>query len=136
MSLSCDAGAGHDGSDWWWFGPEDEAPLTTKRSRKCCSCGVKVSVGDTARKIQRYRPATEWEERRGFASEVKLANWYLCETCDDLADSISELGFCYSLGGDTLAEQIAEYRREEAAARNRLATLNAELERLTFKEPV
>ena len=126
MSLFCDAGYdGTDGADWWWYQPADEAPLATKRSRKCCSCGAKVSVGDTARKVRRYRPATEWEEMRGLGDEVQLADWYLCETCGDLADSISELGFCYHLGDESLAEQIAEYRREEAAERERLATPNA-----------
>jgi hypothetical protein len=48
MSLFCDSGYDHDGADWWWYQPADEAPLITKRSRKCCSCGEKVGVGDTA----------------------------------------------------------------------------------------
>lgn len=124
MSLFCDSGYDHDGADWWWYRPADEAPLATKRSRKCCSCGAKVGVGDTARKVTRYRPATEFEEMRGIASdEVPLADWYLCETCGDLADSLSELGFCYHLGDESLAKQIAEYRREEQAARERLAEM-------------
>lgn len=128
MSLFCDAGYDStDGADWWWYQPDDEAPLATKRSRKCCSCGAKVSVGDTARKVRRYRPATEWEEMRGLGDEVQLADWYLCETCGDLADSISELGFCYSLGDGSLAEQIAECRREEAAHRERLALPDVEV---------
>ena len=46
MSLFCDAGYDHDGADWWWYQPADEAPLATKRSRKCCSCGGKVGVGE------------------------------------------------------------------------------------------
>jgi hypothetical protein len=118
MSLFCET----DGADWWWYQPAEEAPLATKRSRKCCSCGEKVSVGDTARKVQRYRPATEWEEMRGIAcDEVPMADWYLCETCGDLADSISELGFCYNLGGKSLKDQIAEYRETEAARRMRQA---------------
>ncbi len=115
MSLFCDSGYDHDGADWWWYQPSDDAPLTTKRSRKCCSCGEKVGVGDTARKVARYRPATEFEEMRGIASdEVPIADWYLCETCGDLADSLSELGFCYHLGnGESLKQQIADYRRDE-----------------------
>ena len=117
MSLFCDAGYDHDGADWWWYQPADEAPLATKRSRKCCSCGEKVGVGETAREIRRYRPATEWEEMRGLGDEVRLADWYLCETCGDLADSLSELGFCYHLGnGESLKQQIAEYRRDEGTA--------------------
>jgi hypothetical protein len=126
MSLFCDAsGYDTDGEDWWWHQPADEAPLATKRSRKCCSCGAKVGVGETARKVARYRPATEFEEMRGIAcDEVPLADWYLCETCGDLADSLAELGFCYDIG-ENLAKQIAEYRREEAAHREYMKTHNA-----------
>lgn len=128
MSLFCNAGGyDTDGADWWWYQPADEAPLATKRSRKCCSCGAKVGVGETARKVRRYRPATEWEEMRGLGDEVRLADWYLCETCGDLADSLAELGFCYTLGGDSLAKQIDEYRREEAAHREYMKTHNAKV---------
>lgn len=124
MSLYCEIDGDHDGADWWWYHPADEAPLATKRSRKCCSCGAKVGVGETARKVARYRPATEFEEMRGIAcDEVPLADWYLCETCGDLADSLSELGFCYDIG-ENLAKQIAEYRREEAAHREYMTTHN------------
>ena len=43
MSLFCDAGGyDTDGADWWWYQPAAEAPLATKRSRKCCSCGQKA----------------------------------------------------------------------------------------------
>jgi hypothetical protein len=73
-------------------------------------------------------PATEWEEMRGLGDEVQMADWYLCETCGDLADSLSELGFCYSLGGGgSLQQQIAEYRREEAAAREWQKTHNVKV---------
>lgn len=128
MSLFCGIDGDHDGADWWWYQPEGEVPLATNRSRKCCSCGEKISVGETARKIRRYRPSTEFEEMRGIAcDEVPLADWYLCETCGDLADSISELGFCYSLDGESLQDQIAEYRREEAADRKWMATTNTKV---------
>ncbi len=114
MSLSCGTDYDGDDCDWWWHQPSDEAPLATKRSRKCVSCDAKIKVGDTARKIQRARPPTEFEEMRGIAcDEVPMSNWYLCETCGDLADSISELGFCYDLS-ESLKDQIAEYLREEA----------------------
>lgn len=115
MSLSCAYDGDTDGADWWWYQPADEAPLLTKRSRKCCSCKAKIAVGETARKILRCRPPTEFEEMRGIAcDEVPMADWYLCEKCGDLADSLEELGFCFSLGGQSLKDQIAEYRAEEA----------------------
>jgi hypothetical protein len=65
---------------------------------------------------------------RGIASdEVPIADWYLCETCGDLADSLSELGFCYHLGnGESLKQQIADYRRDEGAP---ILTHNVQLER-------
>jgi hypothetical protein len=90
--------------------------LATKRSCKCCSCGARISVGETARKVRRYRTPTEFEETRRIAcDEVEIAAWYLCETCGDLAESLLELGFCYQLGGGkSLKEQLANYRRAEA----------------------
>lgn len=128
MSLFCDAG-GHDadGADWWWYEPNDEAPLATKRSRKCCSCGKKIAVGETARKIRRFRHPSErcnYIEESIYGDEVPLADWYLCEPCGDLADSLAELGFCYTLGDDSLAKQIDEYRRKEAAHREHMKTHN------------
>lgn len=112
MSLSCDIDFDDEG-DRWWYGPQDESALATKRSRKCCSCGQKISVGDISRKVNRYRRPTEFEEDRGICfDEVPLASWYLCETCGDLADSITEQGLCYTLGNDSLKNQIAEYRSD------------------------
>ena len=124
MSLFCDSDRGTDSADWWWDQPQDEAPLATKRSRKCCSCGEKVSVGSMARKITRYRPQTEFEETRGVADdEVPMSDWYLCETCGDLADSLSELGFCYHLGDESLKQQIADYRKAEREGKERATWL-------------
>jgi hypothetical protein len=111
MSLYCSAYGGDDWGDWHWYPPQDEAPLATKRSRRCCSCKTIIKVGDIARKIERCRPATEWEETRGFGTEMWLADWYLCETCGDLADSLEELGYCYEIG-ESLQSQIKEYRDE------------------------
>lgn len=113
MGLFCGYDSDSEGSDWWWFEPDDEAPLSTKRSRKCCSCGEKITVGSVSRKITRYRPPTEFEEMRGiYYDEAPLPPWYFCEACGDLAESIKELGFCYTLG-ENLKTQIQEYWSEE-----------------------
>jgi len=134
MSLFCETDGDYGDPDWWWYQPADEAPLATKRSRKCCSCGQKVGVGETARKVRRYRQATEWEETRGLGDEVQLADWYLCEACGDLADSIAELGFCFHLGGgERLKQQIDEYRETEAAEREWQKTHNAPHNRLPME---
>ena len=34
MSLFCGTDGDHDGADWWWYKPSDDAPLTTKRSKR------------------------------------------------------------------------------------------------------
>ncbi len=115
MSLYCELDYDGSDGDWWWFGPDEEAPLATKRSRKCCSCGTKVGVGDTARKVRRARPPSErcnYIEESIYGDEVPLAAWYMCETCGDLADSLSELGYCYSLGDRSLQAQIREYHAD------------------------
>jgi len=113
MSISCDSGYDGDG-DWWWIGPYPEEPLLTKRARRCCSCKTKISVGEIARKVERYRPPTEFEETHGiFYDEVQMVNWYMCETCGDLSDSLTELKFCYSLGDESLKKQILDFRIEE-----------------------
>lgn len=133
MSIYCDTGHDDDGGgDWWWMTPSKEATLTTKRSRKCCSCREKISVGDMTREVRRFRHPTEREEMRIASDEIKLASWYLCEACGDLADSLAELDFCYSLGDESLKKQIADYRSEEEDFRNRqiayLAKKSARLE--------
>lgn len=115
MSISCYCESDGDG-DWWWIGPYQEEPLSTSRARRCCSCKAKINVGEISRKVERFRPATEFEENRGiFYDEVQMSNWYMCETCGDLSDSITEFGFCYSLGNESLKKQILDFRREEDA---------------------
>lgn len=111
MSLSCSSYGGDDWGDWSWYPPEHEAPLATKRGRRCCSCKTIIKPGQIARRILRMAPATEWQEIRGFSDEVELAPWYFCESCGDIADSLDELGYCYELG-ESLASQIKEYRAE------------------------
>jgi hypothetical protein len=114
MSLSCDSGDfDSDGCDWWWLWNRDSKPLATKRSRKCCSCGSKIMVGDTTSMIERYRPPSSDIEESINGDEVAMAPWFLCETCGDLALSLDELGFCFELGTDSLKDQIKEYRDME-----------------------
>ena len=72
---------------------------------------------------------------RSLGDEVALADWYLCEPCGDLADSIAELGFCYNLGGESLKQQIAEYRETEAAEREWQKTHNVQIEGLADTSP-
>lgn len=125
MSLYCSTDFDDYGGDWSWMWDRAETKLlATKRSRKCCSCGEKIKPGDPAAVVNRLRrPKDDIEERiYGEDGEVYMADWYFCETCNDLALSLDELGFCFELGGkQSLAEQIKEYRKEEAFWNNRRA---------------
>jgi hypothetical protein len=116
MSLYCESDMDGGGGEWYWTGPSDETPLATKRGRRCCSCKTLIKVGETSRLVERLRPPTEFEEERGIAyDQVYMTNWYLCEKCGDLADSLTELKFCYTLGKDSLKKQINEYMAEMKA---------------------
>ena len=114
MSLSCDYGDGGD-FDWYWESNFQYYPLNTKRSRKCCSCKAKISVCEESMIVHRHHSPSNDIEERIYGDEVPMTKWYLCETCGDLALSLNELGFCFTLGDDSLKQQIAEYRAEEKA---------------------
>lgn len=115
MGLSCaDYSDGGDG-DWWWELSSQQIPLATKRSRKCCSCDGVIKVGDACSPVHRSRPPKNDIEERIHGDEVPMSTWYLCEKCSDLAASLTELGFCFTLGGQSIAEQINEYREAERA---------------------
>ncbi len=114
LSCSCD----YDGSgDWWWqLAPKfDFQPLDTKRSRKCCSCKKRIEVGDDCVVVDRFRDPSDrcnYIEESIYGTEVPLADWHLCEVCGGLMMSIDALGFCCTLGGQSLKSQIAEYNAE------------------------
>lgn len=111
MGLTCECG--DFDSDWYWQDVSDYKPLNTKRSRKCCSCGDKIRPGDTCISFDRYRAPSEranYIEERIYGDEVPLPDWFMCERCADLFNSLSELGFCIGLGQD-----MRELAREYAA---------------------
>ena len=112
MSLSCECAFDFD--DWYWELEEDYGfePLKTKRSRKCCSCKNKIAAGKECIKILRFRKPSErrnWIEESIYGEKVPLAAWYLCEACGGLLMAIEELGFCCTLGDQSLKSQIAEF---------------------------
>ena len=108
MSLSCAAYADGDG-EWWWKCNLNTYPLKTKRSRKCCSCGDKISVGEDCAIVYRNHAPNNDIEERIHGDEVPMATWYLCDKCNDLAISLDELGFCFSLGDESIQQQIKDY---------------------------
>ena len=112
MSLSCVCEF-DDGCDWYWHGPDDYQFLSTKRSRKCNSCGGKISVGDLCAEFPRTRYArTSVEEAiygEGDPEAVALASYWQCETCADLWFSLDELGFHCVAPNEDMREMVRQY---------------------------
>lgn len=114
MSLSCYCG---DDYDWYYMPADNYAPLKTKRSRKCCSCGERINVGDLAMRFERFRYAgygTVEANIYGEGGEVWMVPRYMCERCADLYWSLEELGYCINLGDD-IRELVREYAEMNAA---------------------
>lgn len=118
MSLTCYCD--HDYDYDWFYEADDYAPLNTKRSRKCCSCSARISVGDTSMRLVCSRYAKYEIEYRiyGCGPEVPMPSLYLCETCADLHLSLTELGYCVNATDDRrdLVRQYAEMKADERAA--------------------
>ncbi len=115
MGLSCSCGD-YDDYDWYHFGPTggDYTTLSTKRSRRCCSCKDRISIGDLCTRFERARgPLTDIEERI-CGDEVPLAPWFMCEACSDQYFNLVELGFCFSLG-DNMDDLRKEYVEMQGA---------------------
>lgn len=115
MSLSCSCDA--DG-DWWYYPPEDYQRLETKRWRKCCSCGSRISAGDLCLEFTRHRSTDDGSiEQRICGDEVSLASYWMCEACGDQYFNLDALGFCITLPGSMkslLAEYVEVYGRKTA----------------------
>lgn len=119
MSLHCSCDGGE--SDWYYYEPDDFSALTTKRSRKCCSCRERIAPGATVVTFNRYRKPTErcnYIEESIFGDEVPLADWFMCEDCGGLSLAVKELGMCFYLG-DNLRTAIKEFNQDNAAYRQR-----------------
>jgi hypothetical protein len=96
LTCTCDSGDWGEPGDKVWGHPQDYAPLNRKRSKKCCSCGDKINVGDICCEVTRGKiPEYEVEINiYGEDGEVPMAPAYMCERCADLAFSLKDLGFC------------------------------------------
>ena len=113
MSLSCECYG--DDADWY-YAPQEVAPLSTKRSRKCCSCKERIAVGDDAMAFTRWRTPnydSVAERIYGEGGEEPLATWFMCDRCAGLYESLSGLGFCDLLEQDMreLCKEYAEMQR-------------------------
>ena len=90
-------------------GAESYAPLATKRARKCCSCKVRIEVGELCAEVPRIKiPETDIEVRIYGEEEKPLAPAWMCERCADLCFSFIELGYCAEPWEDQ-RELLADY---------------------------
>lgn len=112
MSISCSCD--FDDCDWYYTLATDFALLATKRSRKCCSCGTKINVGDDMVTITRWRDPRDAVEDRiyGYGGEVSMAPLHLCETCGGLLWAVQDLGMCCDITKN-IKQQIKEYMGDQ-----------------------
>lgn len=111
MSLTCNFDDGDGDYAWCYTQPDDFTTLTTKRSRKCCSCGGHIAVGEQVLRYYCNRPPANDIEMRIYgddAEAVPLATKYMCESCGDLALNLKELGYCTPPDED-MRELVKEY---------------------------
>lgn len=107
MAMTC--GLRDDDDPVWWYEQADYlAPLDTKRSRKCCSCGEKLKIGVQVLKFRRWRnPRNDFYERFYWdGGEVPMGAMYMCEECGSIAVACELSGVSFDLGGDDLKKKI------------------------------
>ncbi len=106
MSLSCYCHP--DDHEWWYESDENFSQLQTKQRRRCASCDDLINIGGDVLRIRSWRlPKTDIEERI-HGEEVPLADKFMCEECAGIFMSLTDLGYCISLGGD-IHDDLAEY---------------------------
>lgn len=115
MGLACECGGDYE---WYYYTPKDFSILKSRRSCRCVSCSELMSPGTEVLKFERYRDVRTDIEERIHGDEVELAPQYMCEECGGLFLSLSELGFCISIGEQPMKELVAEYNREYAGRPN------------------
>lgn len=110
MSLSCSCD--FDDCAWYYNFATDFAPLETKRSRKCSSCGMKINVGDDMVKLTRWRGPNNEIEERIYCDEVPMAPLHLCEVCGGLLWAVEDLGMCCDVT-ENIKQQIKDYMNDQ-----------------------
>ena len=110
MSLSCSCDEDWEPGTVIWEETNQYVSLPTKYGRKCCSCGGKLTPGDTCVKIRRFKVWEHEIEARIYGEEEgppRAPKW-MCERCADLMFSLTELGYCANPWEDQ-RELVAEY---------------------------
>ena len=114
MPLSCDCDYDYDGDSWFFYAPSDYQIMHyTGRRKRCCSCGEFIKLGAICTEFPRHRwPRTDIELRiynYDDCAEIEMASWWMCEECSDLYFSLTDLGFCFEIGYESMRELVNEY---------------------------
>lgn len=99
MGLSCECD--YDG-DGWFYIDHHETTLRTKRSRRCCSCRTLIKPGSVVVEFPRIKTDE-------LGDEVCLAPYFMCEPCGDLFWTLESLGFCMTIGDESMQSKVREY---------------------------
>lgn len=94
MSISCGC---DDDFAWHYTPPKDFSILQTKRSRRCCSCGCKLTPGSEVGEFERSRRAHNDIEERICGDDIPMASWYMCEECVGLFWALADIKYCIAL---------------------------------------
>lgn len=109
MALACSCGD-FDDHEWHYQGPEDYEDMPSGRARKrCFSCRTLIDPGAVTTRFLRYRGAKTIIEEEIYGMDVPLADWWACEECSDLYFSLKELGFCITIGDESMKDMVREY---------------------------
>lgn len=109
MGLTCSCSDDYGPGDKLWMEPKGYAPLTTKRSKKCCSCKARIEIGALCAEVPRVKiPETDIEIRIYGEEEKPIASAWMCERCADLCFSFIDLGYCAKPWEDQ-RELLADY---------------------------
>lgn len=112
MGLSCECSDYDDDGEAVYIEPNtDFTKLATIRRRRCCSCKKLIDIGADTIQIDRYRSANDDIEERIYRGPVPLAYWYLCGECGEIYLNLSDIGYCMSIGEQSMQEFLAEYHQ-------------------------
>lgn len=123
MSLSCSCGE-WDGEGWYWVLAQKTIangdgkipreveyffPLESTRAKRCCSCNEKIVPGKLALRFNRWRGSTAFEYDRLGWEEVKIAPWFMCESCGEIFLNLDNVGYCIDIR-DFMPHLLEEHR--------------------------
>lgn len=99
-----------DNYAWFFVIPSTFSTLQTSRRKRCCSCKMLIQKNASVVKFERYRFfKTDIEERIYGDSEIKIADFYMCESCGDQYFNLSALEFCIDIT-ENMFNLLKEYQ--------------------------